>query len=61
MNRDNTQKQTIYQANGFASRQDYLKSLCEDYPEEMVMMCAELLGPNEDFDALVTTLEDNFS
>lgn len=44
--------------NGFESRADYLESLCEDYPREAVMALAELLGPSEDFDGLVTGLED---
>jgi len=47
-----------YQSHGFASRSDYLESLCQEYPREFVLMAADALGPNEDFDGLVTMLED---
>lgn len=38
----------------------YLKGLALDYdiPEETVFAVADMLGPNEDYDGLVTTLED---
>jgi hypothetical protein len=49
-----------YEQNGFANRKAYLESLCEDYPREAVGMLADLLGPSEDFDGLVTMLEDEF-
>lgn len=47
-----------YRANGFANRREYLESLCDEYPRETVMMLADVLGPSEDFDGLVTHLED---
>ena len=49
-----------YTENGYDSREDYLKSLAEDYGVELgtVKMLADLLGPNEDFDGLVTSLQD---
>lgn len=51
---------SIYQEKGYEDREDYLKGLALeleiDY--EMVLMLAELLGPEEDFDGLVTQLED---
>ena len=47
----------VYQENGYESRQDYLDLLAEDYGDS-VYAAAELPGPNEDFDGLVTTLED---
>lgn len=47
-----------YTAHGFANRREYLESLCEDYPREVVYALAGILGPNEDFDGLVTELED---
>ena len=50
---------TAYTANGFKSRADYLASLCEEYSADAVYMLADLLGPEEDFDGLVTGLEDN--
>lgn len=47
-----------YQAEGFANRREYLESLCEEYDRSTVMALADMLGPNEDFDGLVTSLED---
>lgn len=47
-----------YQANGYANRRAYLESLCEEYDRTIVFALAGVLGPNEDFDGLVTTLED---
>lgn len=49
-----------YQANGFASRRDYLESLAQEYDREAVFTLAAMLGPNEDFDGLITSLEDEF-
>lgn len=50
----------IYQANGYEDREDYLSCLAEDYGVDLdtVKALADLLGPNEDFDGLVTQLED---
>lgn len=49
-----------YKANGYSSRTDYLKGIAEDYgvPLELVTVLAKTLGPNEDFDGLITALED---
>jgi len=49
-----------YTENGYASRRDYLDSLAEDYDidRDTVYMMADVLGPTEDFDGLVTRLED---
>ena len=51
---------TIYQEEGFANRREYLKALAEDYgvPVKVVFALASILGPDEDFDALVTEIED---
>jgi hypothetical protein len=51
---------TIYQEEGYKSRRDYLECLAEDIgvDKKTVFMLAELLGPDEDFDGLVTSLED---
>jgi hypothetical protein len=51
---------TIYEENGFTSRKEYLESLAEDYDMdyEDVEMLAATLGETEDFDGLVTALED---
>lgn len=50
----------IYQENGFASRTEYLQHLADSYgvPLAIVESLADLLGPNEDFDGLVTSVED---
>ena len=50
----------IYRENGYADRDDYLTCLSEDYgvPIESVYSLAEMLGENEDFDGLVSALED---
>jgi hypothetical protein len=49
---------TIYEKNGFATREDYLDSLREDYGDEAVDALISILPPSEDFDGLVTSLED---
>jgi hypothetical protein len=49
---------TEYELNGFANRRDYLESLCEEYPRDIVYALASILGSSEDFDGLVTSLED---
>ena len=45
---------------GYLSRIDYLTSLSQDYgvPLNIVLTAAETLGSTEDFDGLLTTLED---
>ena len=45
---------------GAESRTEYLAMLADDYdvPPGTVQALAELLGPSEDFDGLVTALED---
>ena len=50
----------IYQENGYADRDDYLTYLSEDYgvPIEDVFSLAEMLGESEDFDGLISALED---
>lgn len=50
----------IYQEHGYYNREDYLRCLSDDWdmPFMTVKMLADMLGPNEDFDGLVTALED---
>ena len=54
---------SIYKEQGYKNREDYLCCLAEDLGIDLdtVIMAAELLGPNEDFDGLVTTLEDYYN
>ena len=51
----------IYIDNGFESREDYFEYLAEEYgaPIEVVYAIADVYGANEDFDGLVTALEDH--
>ena len=57
---DKIMDENIYQQNGYADRDDYLNCLSEDFAIsiEDVYSLAEILGENEDFDGLVSTLED---
>lgn len=48
---------SIYVENGFSNRKDYLTHLAAEHGEK-VFMLADMLGPSEDFDGLVTMLED---
>lgn len=49
-----------YQRNGFKNRKEYLKHLAEEHGVtlDVVLSLAELLGPEEDFDGLVSMLDD---
>ena len=50
-----------YTDEGYSSRRDYLDTLADDLgiDRATVYTMAELLGPSEDFDGLVTMLEDH--
>ena len=48
----------VYQENGYASREEYLDGLAEEYGDKVYEL-ATVLGPEEDFDGLVTILEDS--
>jgi hypothetical protein len=52
--------ENIYQENGYADREEYLTSTADNYgvPSMVVTELASLLGPEEDFDALVSELDD---
>jgi hypothetical protein len=49
-----------YKAQGYKDRNDYLSSLAQDYGIDImaVRMISDVLGPSEDFDALIIELED---
>ena len=49
-----------YTDNGYENRMDYLRSLADELGVDMdlVIVASDMLGPNEDFDGLVTNLED---
>ncbi len=50
----------IWQENGYTSRKDYLQQLAAEYDVDYqaVACVAALLGSGEDFDALVSAVED---
>lgn len=50
----------IYAKHGFADRNAYLEDLADSHGVDpsTVRLMADILGPNEDFDGLVTSLED---
>ena len=48
-----------YQENGYKNRYEYLESLRKQYGEEKVNALLTVLPPSEDFDGLVTELEDS--
>ena len=49
----------VYQLNGFLDRAEYLDSLREEYGEELVDALTSVLPESEDFDGLISELEDN--
>lgn len=50
----------VYEMNGYTDRQDYLDDLADNMgiDRSVVSALADLLGETEDFDGLVTSLED---
>ena len=50
----------LYQQHGYESRAAYLKDLADEHGVDIqvVLMLADLMGPTEDFDGLVSELED---
>jgi hypothetical protein len=53
-------KMSIYKENGYKDRDEYLRSLADEYgtDAETVFSLASMLGEEEDFDGLVIALED---
>ena len=51
---------TIYEENGFSTRKEYLLDLADSMGIDpmIVFALADMLGSSEDFDGLVTSLED---
>lgn len=60
LNRDRTIPLERYQEDGAIDRFGYLESLAHDHGVEfdVVLTLVDVLGPEEDFDGLVTSLED---
>lgn len=57
---DDFDGRSVYKRNGYGSRAEYLRELAEEngVPEHEVLALAELLGPTEDFDGLVSMVQD---
>ena len=51
--------ESIYKDKGFKDRDEYLESLCEKYDSIFVYALADIYGPSEDFDGLLTELEES--
>ena len=51
---------SIYTDEGYKNRRDYLENLADDYgvDRDTVFTLAAMLGSSEDFDGLVTAVED---
>lgn len=50
---------SIYTEFGYANRKEYLECIAEDYDVDIktVMALANTLGPEEDFDMLISEIE----
>lgn len=48
----------IYVEMGYSNRREYLKELAEEYGEDNVRALTSVLPASEDFDGLVTMLDD---
>ena len=51
---------SIYIENGYADRNEYLDTLREEYGNDLVDTLITVLPASEDFDGLVTELEENY-
>lgn len=53
-------KENVYQENGYENRENYLQCMSENYgaPLEVVTELADLLGESEEFDGLISALQD---
>jgi len=52
---------SVYLQHGYANRDEYLQELSEEYGAELVKALTSMLPESEDFDGLVTELQDNVS
>lgn len=52
--------ENVYERNGYENRKEYLENLASNYGVEkaVVFEMASILGENEDFDGLVTSIDD---
>tara|TARA_Y100000401_G_C8307319_1_gene217706 strand:- start:24 stop:227 length:204 start_codon:yes stop_codon:yes gene_type:complete len=60
MKQHSTPTDCPYKNEGFDTRKDYIANLKKNWPPELVDLCTSLLPASEDFDGLITTLENEF-
>lgn len=48
----------VYQDHGFDSRADYIEALSDEFGEDLLVVAMSVLPPSEDFDGLVSELEE---
>lgn len=49
---------SIYTENGYKNRRDYLECLADEYGQDVVEALISIYPASEDFDGLITALED---
>jgi len=57
-NSNHNSNHNVYTQNGYDNRQDYLECLAVDYDVDIETVQAMAIDPAEDFDGLVSYLED---
>jgi len=52
--------ENVYTENGYKDRRDYLEKIADDFGISAgeLEAISDVLGPDEDFDGLITSLED---
>lgn len=58
LNERSVYPQSTYQDHGYTDRADYVQGLVNDHGIDAVRAIYSVLGPEEDFDGVVTGLED---
>jgi len=60
MENNNETERNVYQEKGFKDREEYLESIGEDYdiPAGFIEAMSDVLGESEDFDGLLSSMED---
>lgn len=58
--REHISNENVYTSAGYKDREDYLRCMADDFSVgyDVVEALASTLGPNEDFDGLISSLED---
>ena len=51
---------SIYSDNGYSDREDYLNQLRDDYGARLVNQAIARFNPSQDFDELITHLENRY-